>query len=279
MKWCLSVNQSDEYLKKADEIKIFMHDHKELDIIGLIEINPEARILIRPSFELTLFDDDYKKFQQYLILCKNNMAIIVSDEQQASKCKQFNIPFFFGWPARTFNQLNYMRACGATDAYIDDMVAHSLDIVEEYYNELQIRVIANQCGSNKVWDGIEGSWFRPEDLWEIDQIDVAEFYMPLASIPISNGKFATPYDARRQEQALYRIYAEKHAWGGMINDYVFDLKKKNIINSMFDYDFQSRRNNCRMKCMETGRCHYCTTYTNIALQENINKIKENINNG
>jgi len=26
-----------------------------------------------------------------------------------------------------------------------------------------------------VWDGIEGSWFRPEDLWKLDQIDIVEF--------------------------------------------------------------------------------------------------------
>ena len=272
MKWCLSGNQSDEYIKKADEIKVMWANYNvKPDILQLVDLNPNARILIFPSLSFTLTENDYKWFCQQLIICQKNMAVIVSDDKQAQYCKDLNIPFFFAYPARTFQQVNRMRNQGATDIYIDDMLCHCLDSLKDFYGDLKIRVIANSCGwgtADEIWDGIEGAWFRPEDLWAIDQIYVAEFKTNLNNA----------IESRRQEQALYRIYAEKHAWAGPVDAYVFDIKKKNILNRLLDDEFQERRNNCRMKCMETHHCHYCITKTNMALKENAEKIKENINN-
>lgn len=270
MKWCLNANQTEEYLKKADELKIHWNNNN-IDIINLIEINPKARILICPSFELNLVDKDYQWLAQQLILCKHNMAVIVSNDIQAKNCKKFNIPFFFVYPARTFLQLKRMQIYGATDAYIDDALCHSLNIIQQYYYNLNIRVIANSCGwgvSPETWNGIEGSWFRPEDLWKLNQIHVAEFHTNLNTI----------IDNRKQEQALYRIYAENHEWAGPVDKYVFDIQKKDILNRLLDDEFQEKRNNCRMKCMETNHCHYCSIKCNMALKENAKKIKENIKN-
>jgi hypothetical protein len=78
-----------------------------------------------------------------------------------------------------------MRAWGATDAYIDDMLCHSLDSIDEFYSDMNIRVYANTCGWGTVegiWEGAEGSWFRPEDLWQIQVIDVAEFHISAENI-------------------------------------------------------------------------------------------------
>lgn len=273
MKWCLSGRQTDEYIKKADEIKLVWMDHnKELDIIGLLEINPNARILIFPSFETILVDKDYQWLKSQCMICKRNFAVIVSYDDMAQRCKDLDIPFFFGYPARTFQQLNRMHAWGATDAYIDDMLCHSLDSISEFYSDMNIRVYANSCGwgtADGIWEGTEGSWFRPEDLWQIQGIDVAEFHTSAENI----------MDARKQEQALYRIYAEKHEWHGYVNDFVFDLKKKDVLNRLLDFDFQERRSNCRMRCMETHRCRHCDFHCNMATEIQANKIKENINNG
>ena len=197
------------------------------------------------------------------------MAVIVVDDNQANKCKELNIPFFFGYPARTFAQLHRMKMWGATDAYIEDVLCHSLNSLKQFYPDIKIRVIANSCGwgtLDNIWDGIEGSWFRPEDLWQIEQIDIAEFK--------TNLEVTT--DIRKQEQALYRIYAEKHEWAGPVDDFILDIKKKGMLNRLFDSDFQERRSNCRMKCMETHRCKYCQIYANIILKENAQKIKDNI---
>lgn len=267
MKWCLSGRQTDEYIKKADEIKLLWTDHKELDIINFIELNPNARILILPSLEMELTDKDYQWLKTQCIICKYNFAVIVVHDEIAQRCKDLNIPFFFGYPARTFQQLYRMRALGATDAYIDDVLCHSLDNLKLYYNDITIRVYANSCGWGTlegIWDGLEGSWFRPEDLWQLDAINVTEFKTTLTNI----------FDVQKQEQALYRIYAEDHQWDGRLDLIIFDIQKKNILNRLLDFDFQSRRSNCHMRCMETGLCHHCSIHCNMASREMADKIKE-----
>ena len=83
-----------------------------------------------------------------------------------------------------------MREYGATDAYIDDMLCHAFDSINMFYKDITIRVYANTCGwgvKENIWDGLEGSWFRPEDLWQIEAIDVAEFRTSIEN----------PLDARR----------------------------------------------------------------------------------
>lgn len=269
--------QTDEYLKKADEIKIIWQDKKKRpDVLSFIEFNPIARILIVPSLEFILFDEDYQWLREQFILSKHNMAVIINSDEQALKCKELEIPFIFGYPARTFAQLSRMQKMGACDAYIDDMLCHSLDSIKNYYPDIKIRVIANSCGwgtMDNVWDGLEGSWFRPEDLWQLDQIYAAEFY--------TNLSYQGPYDqiqnVKKQEQALYRLYAEEHEWSGKIDDFVFDIKRKNIMNRLLDEDFQNRRNNCKMKCMETHGCHHCEIYAALASQDTMEKIKEKNN--
>ena len=62
---------------------------------------------------------------------------------------------------------------GATDAYIADELCHNLDIIEEYFPNITIRVVANSAGwgtieGDQYLNGICGGWFRPEDLWLID---------------------------------------------------------------------------------------------------------------
>lgn len=274
MKWCLMSFQTDEYLKKADEIKIYWQDHKKRpDVLSFIEINPTARILIFPSFEFQLWDEDYQWLNEQFILSKQNMAVIINDDQQAFKCKNLNIPFIYGYPARTFMQLNRMYKIGACDAYIDDMLCHSLDSIQTYYPDIHIRVIANSCGwgtLNNIWDGLEGSWFRPEDLWQLNQIYAAEFYTNLGY----EGTYEQNQNVKKQEQVLYRIYAEEHEWSGKVDDFIFNIKRKNIMNRLLDEDFQTKRTNCKMKCMETHRCHHCEIHAALAQQTTMEKIKE-----
>ena len=209
-------------------------------------------------------------------MCKNNMAVIVIDDEQANKCKELEIPFFFAYPAHTFCQLNRMRGMGACDAYIDDILCHSLNTVEEYFDELQIRVIANSCGQGTgkdIWDGIEGSWFRPEDLWQIDQIDVAEFKTKLNIAP----EKYTRTEIQKQEQALYRIYAERHQYEGRVSDFVYDFVNNQVLNRLLPLNWQDRRSNCRMRCMEGHICHHCRSLCHFAEYETSQVMKKNIN--
>jgi len=64
------------------------------------------------------------------------MAVIIHTDIQALKCKKYNLPFIFAYPASTFLQLNRMKNMGACDVYITDVLCHSLDIIENYYDGL-----------------------------------------------------------------------------------------------------------------------------------------------
>ena len=106
-------------------------------------------------------------------MCKNNFAVAIFDDQYIHYCKEYDLLWFFAYPLKTFTQLYRSVVLGASDAYISDELCHNLDIVEEYYDELTIRVIANNIGyrpltDNKYLNGSNGDWFRPEDLWELD---------------------------------------------------------------------------------------------------------------
>ena len=270
MKWCLSSRQSYEYLKKADEISVPWDDR--YNILDYIETNPKARIVIRLSFEKMLFEDDYNWLKDQLVICKNNMAVIVVDDKQAQICNKLEIPFFFAYPARTFNQLRRMEILGACDAYIDDVLAHSLDQIKDYHS-ITIRVFANSCGWGAIpgiWNNIEGSWFRPEDLWKMDQIDVAEFRVSLDAASHLN------IEIQKQEQALYKLYAERHEWPGKVDEFVFDIGQLGILNRLLPEDFQERRSNCKMKCMENGRCHFCRFHCDLATKDKAVVIKKNL---
>ena len=176
-------------------------------------------------------------------------------------------------PCNTFESLNYFRELGASDVYITGELCHCLDDVEEFFDELQIRVCVNDCGmllmpNNKYLNGICGPWFRPEDVENLYQIDVGEFCTNILD---------DHTDVLRQEQALYRIYAERHEWKGRLEEIIYNLPYEGVVNHVLEDSFQERRSNCRMKCMINGRCTHCYTLARMAHQstlENIRKMKE-----
>ena len=271
MKWCLSGRQSKEFIEKADELMVDWDNGKT--IFDLIQINPTARIIVRPKFDQELFDDNYKWLKEQQTLCKENMAVACIDDKQANKCKEYGLNWFFAYPCRTFLQLYRAQEMGATDAYITDELCHNLDTIDNYF-DITIRVIANSAGWGvvediKYLDGMCGPWFRPEDLWQLDQIDVCEFYT----------QFERHRDPIVQEQALYHIYAETHEWPGRVEDFVYNIERKGVINRVLDDNFQIYRSNCGMKCVKFGRCRHCETYGIIANDKMIEKIKKQIKEG
>lgn len=149
-------------------------------------------------------------------MCRDNFAIIISDDHQAQHCRDLEISFFFAYPARTFYQLKRMRELGATDAYITDEMTHSLFDIEDYFSDITIRVVGNSAGwgtIKDIWPNICGAWFHPEVLYQLDMIDVCEFRTSLEH----------DMDIRKQEQALYRIYAERHEWSGKLEEIIPDI--------------------------------------------------------
>lgn len=126
---------------------------------------------------------------------------------------------------------------------------------------IEKRIIANATDSFLNYKPIIGSWFRPEDLINLPEIDVCEFQ--------TNNIY--------QEQALYRIYAEKKEWPGRLSEIIFDIKDQDIMNRMLPPEFTKQRLNCNQTCENGGSCHYCERVTNIAKIEYIKKVKDLLN--
>ena len=230
------------------------HEH----IIDLMEINPNASYVLEiPDNDLE--DKDWDLIKQYYVMTKQNLKVCLT-KMNSIPCQQREIPFFFATAVGEPWALNAIINLGACAARVTGELAHRLD----YLNTLpiEIRVWANRSGAPFGYNSLIGGWFRPEDLYKLEAIDVCEF---------------APRD-NREEQALYRIYAEQHAWPGELNMLVKDIKDDSITNRMIPPEFQERRSNCGMRCQVGGHCHFCETITYLANPNLLKPIKDKLNN-
>ena len=261
MKYCLSNKVTKEYLQKADEIKLKYDGTEEDTIFKLLELKLELNILLEmPNDKIQFFNKDWDNFKKYNILCKQNFKIAFNNLNDIIKCSTYEIKSFLKSPVNSFEMLNYIIAAGACAARITGELVHNLNLLEKFEN-LEIRIYPNK---SMVLQGISpnvGSWIRPEDIENITQIHYCEF----------------EEDKREREQALYRIYAEEHAWPGSLSLLVEDIKlDNNVMNRMIPPEFQEYRNNCGWVCVTKKRnCHYCENNLFLA---NPNLYKELINN-
>ena len=118
---------------------------------------------------------------------------------------------------------------------------------------IEIRVFPAHSGINLEnvddFTGLYGGWFRPEDFYKLDMIDVAEF----PDVPI------------KTEQVLYRIYAENHEWSGNLNMLIKNLNiNPDMVNRMLPPEFQEARSNCKQRCQSGSSCHLCDMYIAVA---------------
>lgn len=175
-------------------------------------------------------------------------------------CLKEKIPFFFSSAVSEPWVLNSMINLGVCAARITGELAHRLD----YLNSLpiEIRVWANNSGAPFGFNPLIGGWFRPEDLEKLTAIDVCEFNV----------------STKREEQALYRIYAEQKEWPGELYMIVKDITNRDIVNRMIPPEFQEKRSNCGMRCQSGGHCHFCETTTYLANPKILKPIKEKIEN-
>lgn len=243
-------------MKKADEILVSWRDHDA--IIDLMEINPNASYVLEVS-DNDLTDEDWNKIQQYYIMTQKRFKVCLYNTN-INYCRKYNIPFFFAHAVSEPWALNAMIYLGVCAARVTGELTHNLDYLDTL--PIEIRVWANSSGAPFGYKPIMGGWFRPEDLENLTAIDVCEFQS---------------HD-NKEEQALYRIYAENHAWPGELYMIVKDIQDKTIVNRMIPPEFQERRSNCRMRCQNGGYCRYCETITHLANPDIIRPIKEKINN-
>jgi len=117
-----------------------------------------------------------------------------------------------------------------------------MDKVRKIYSG-PIYAIANMASNDSIFErkeGVCGLWIRPED------VPTYEPYVELIEF----------VGDQRQEQALFRIYAEQHKWSGELGLVVQDLNYP-CTNRMVPPTLAQTRLNCGQRCQENGYCRLC----------------------
>lgn len=257
MHYCLSAQVGNEYIKKADEIRL---RYKELDkMLDLYEINPELSII------LTIKDQEksevnWEEIERYNKMWKDKVIVETDSFAVMDACKLFNIKYFYGIPVNNFYDFQALIDCGCCDIKIDAPLTHMLDRLINF--DVTIRMSPNIAYYAFIprENGIIGGWVRPEDveLYE-DYVDVFEF---------------EDCDVKK-EKALFRVYAEQKNWPGDLNSLITNLSY-NATNRMILPDFGKVRMFCGQKCTMGINCTVCKRIMNLANPNKIEEFKKSI---
>ena len=254
MKYCLSSNQTKEYLDKADEIMV---KYKDREIIfDLIEKYPSKCIII-DCYEVD--DIDWKEMTRYNILAKNNFVLKVSEIDYIREASACNIKSYYGYPVETYWELEALQMLGVEYVTPGVGLFFNMDDFKRACKNTKVRIVPNVAYDDPLphANGVHGTWIRPEDLEEIygEYIDVVEF---------------EDCD-REKEQALYRIYAEQHEWRQELQMLITNLDYPGV-NRMLLSQVSESRLNCGQRC-HYSNCHICERSLDLA---NPSKMKEYI---
>ena len=252
MHYCLSANVGKDYLQKADEIRV---KYKKLnDILDLYEINPNATFILTITSQEDKNTIDWNQIEQYNIMTQKKLIIETDSFDIMDACKTLDIKFFYGIPVNSFYEVQALMNYGCSDVKIDAPLTHMLDKFENL--DITVRMTPNVAYYAYIphEDGVCGSWVRPEDveLYE-EYVDVFEF---------------EDCDIK-EEQALYRVYAEQKRWIADLNKLISNLNYS-AMNNLIHSDFSEKRAFCGQKCMMGLNCKICYRMLDLA---NPDKLK------
>jgi hypothetical protein len=240
VKYCLSARQPDSVLRKADEIKIELRDHKA--IIDYIEKYPDKTLILEMENDLP------EKFNWNTIEAyakkHGNFYCAISNKNQGIECKLREIKFYYRYVITNFYELDALKELGVSYVLIGVPLIFDLINVSKY--NIPIRAIPNLAYEPYLdhKNGICGGWIRPEDTEAYSKyIDVFEFFAP---------------KMLEKEATLYHIYAENKQWPGNLNLLIDFLNIDINNNAIYDEEgFAEKRMNCKHRCMSNKTCHYC----------------------
>ena len=257
MKWCLSSRQTNEYLSKADEIKVQYRDRNV--IYDLREKYKKATIILHMPFDKETVVN-WSEISTFNVYTEHNFIVCLNNITDAQKCKEENIKFYFGFPVSSFYELNCLKKMGVCYVRLGGALSFALDKVQKI--GIPIRAVPN-IANETPWpqeDGVCGSWIRPEDIDSYSRyIEAYEF----EDCDIT------------KEQALYRIYAEQKNWPGKLS-MLFSNLHFEATNRLISPDFGLTRQTCRQRCQEDSHCRYCYRCLEIAQEDKIRQIKEQL---
>lgn len=259
MKFSMSSRQSDEYLIKADEIKVQYRDRNIIP--DLIEKYPKAIINLKRLLSDMGEPIDWTQINMYHILAQGRFIFGLSSLEELKEAREKNYTVYYTAPAYTFQQLQEYKNFGVCCVQLGAPLFFQMDKVKNF--GIPVRHIANIAYSSSEFEhdnGVTGTWIRPEDVATYEPyIDILEFY-----------------GNKTQEQTLYRLYAEQHAWSGELGLVVPDL---NYIctNRMVPPTLAETRLNCGQRCMENGICHLCYRTFDLANPTLLRPIRDSQN--
>ena len=253
MKYCLSSRNEKKYLELVDEIKV---QYRDKNIIpDLLEDYPEADIILE-IFDIET-EKDWEKIKRFNILSQGRLICCVSDFGLASMCKDAGIKFYYGYPIKTYYELNAAIEYGVSYIILGPPLFFDMDYIKT--KNVPIRAIPNIAyGDGFPRDnGLYGTWIRPEDVDAYEPyIDVFEF---------------EDCDLRK-ERALFRIYNKK-AWSGPLELIITNFRHSGV-NRMVLPDLIQHRLNCKQRCQSGGSCRACERTFKLANPELITEYLE-----
>lgn len=258
MKVTLSSRQTQEYLRKADEIKVEYRDRKSIP--DLAEEYPRATVILECGFDRG--ELDWKELKRYNTLCRSNFMLCLASAGEAKKAREEGIKFYFGFPILSYYELNAAIASGVSYARISGPLFFDLENVKAVARTTKLRVVPNIAYMDGLEreNGIHGMWIRPED------IDAYDEY--ISAIEFEDCDTA-------KEQALYRIYKEQKEWSGDLKMLITNLDREGV-NRMIPSAASRRRITCRQACESGGSCHICDRMLMLANPELIKDYKESL---
>ena len=249
MKYSLSSRQSPEYLKKADEIKVQWRDRRIIP--DLLENYPTATVNLTRFYMDCEEEIDWNQIEMYKGLSFGRFIFGLSLPDELNEARNRDMKHYYLSPVRTFAELNDLKRAGVCRITLSAPLFFQLPKVKEF--GIPVYMVANSANSDSLFarpDGVVGCWIRPEDVEAYEPyIDVLEFVGDL-----------------KQQQALYRIYAEQHAWSGELGLLIKDLNYL-CTNRMIPPTLAEKRIQCGQKCQENGNCRICYRLFDLANPE------------
>lgn len=249
MEICLRAFQTIEQLEKADEILVIW---EKRDIIpDIIEKYPDKTIVLEVPYFYFINEEEQLDIKMYYGLSRGKFKLSCDAGQE-----DLGFPFFYNFPIQDYYSLyKILQIPEVTDVIIGGSLVFDIKRVSERIRaaKKKVRVIPNLAYSDTYpcKDGVLGSWIRPEDLDAYSEyIDVIEF--------------KNVQESAAREAALYRIYIEKKAWDGDLQELITNLNYPGV-NRMVPPEISQERMTCGHACVTRGRnCRLCYTMLDLA---------------
>lgn len=254
MKYCLSNRQTDEYLVKADEIKVEYRD-KEI-VPDLIEKYSDKTIILSIAQETVL---DWSVLSSWNKVSENRLILCVNNINDGLLAKQHEIQFYLGYPVDTMFEALALVDLGVCYIRIGSPLFFNMKAVKSL--GVPIRAVPNVAYVDGLIrkNGLYGQWIRPED------VETYEPYITVLEFEDCD---------IRKEQALYRIYAQDKRWPGQLNMIITNLGIEGL-NRMIMPEVGQYRLNCQQACLYGKPCKICENAFILASKELIEDYTEN----